>query len=108
MSAGPSGWAQLYVRAFLPAGETNEGQLQAFFPAAPPLLDVQADSLQAAWTVSMGATQVAPGYWTVVVAAGVEGRSAARWAPLGTRYYAVAVIDQGGGYATTGGELSRR
>ncbi len=100
-SAGPSGWAQLYVRAFLPAGETNEGQLQAFFPSAPPLLSVHADSLQAAWTVSMGATQVAPGYWTVVVAAEVEAKNGLRWAPLGTRYYAVAVIDQGGGYATT-------
>ena len=100
-SAGPAGWAQLYVRAFLAAGESNEGQLEAFFPSAPSLLDVRADSLRAAWTLTMGATPVAPGYWTVVVAAGVEGNSAQGWATLGTRYYAVAVIDQGGRYATT-------
>ena len=80
-SAGPAGWAQLYVRAFLAAGEANEGQLEAFFPSAPPLLDVRADSLRAAWTLTMGATPVAPGYWTVVVAAGVEGNSAQGSAP---------------------------
>jgi hypothetical protein len=35
---GPSGWAQLYLQAFLPAGESAEAALDAFYPDAPDLV----------------------------------------------------------------------
>ena len=49
-ATGPSGWAQLYLQAFLPAGEDAEAGIDAFYPDAPDLVGVQPDSLRAAWT----------------------------------------------------------
>ena len=84
-----------------PAGEDAEAGLDAFYPDAPDLVGVQPDSLRAGWTVVLGTEQQAPGYWTVTVAADVQGRSGAHWADLGARYYSVVVAGQGGHYSTT-------
>jgi hypothetical protein len=81
-ATGPSGWAQLYLQAFLPAGESAEAGLDAFYPDPPDLVGVQPDSLRAAWTVVLGTEQQSLGYWTVTVAADVQGRSGAHWADL--------------------------
>jgi hypothetical protein len=99
-ATGPGGWAQLYLQAFLPAGEDAQGGLDALYPGAPELMGVQPDSLRAAWTVVLGAQQQAPGYWAVTVAADVQGRSAGHWADLGARYYSVVVAGQAGHYST--------
>ena len=53
----------------------QRGPARSLLPDAPPLLEVQPDSLRAGWTVA-SAPSTAPGYWTVMVAADVEGRSA--------------------------------
>ncbi len=100
-AAGPQGWAQLYLKAFLTAGQSDQAQLEAYFPDAPTLLGVQADSMSAAWTVSMGARQSGPNYWTVIVAAALQGKRAGHWQALGTRYYSVAVAEAAGHYSTT-------
>ena len=100
-ATGPSGWAQLYLQAFLPAGEDAEAGLDAFYPDAPELVGVQPDSLRAGWTVVLSTEQQAPGYWTVTVAADVQGRSAGHWADLGARYYSVIVAGQAGHYTST-------
>jgi hypothetical protein len=51
--------------------------------------------------VVLGTEQQAPGYWTVTVAADVQGRSGGHWADLGARYYSVVVAGQAGHYSTT-------
>ena len=84
-----------------PRGEDAEAGLDAFYPDAPELVGVQPDSLRAGWTVVLRTEQQAPGYWTVTVAADVQGKSGAHWADLGTRYYSVVVAGQAGHYSTT-------
>lgn len=97
-----SGWAQLYVAAWLSAGEGQEDPLRAFFPATPALVGVRPGGLWAARTAAMAASEDSPGYWSVTVAADVVAVDRlGAWTPLGTRYYLVAVAAAGPGLVAT-------
>lgn len=97
-----TGWAQLYVAAWLSAGEGQEEQLRAFFPTTPSLTGVRPGGLWAARTAAMAASEDGPGYWSVTVAADVVSVDrAGAWTPMGTRYYLVAVAAAGPGLVAT-------
>lgn len=99
---GPSGFAQLFVDAYLPAGQENTASLASFMADPPGLADVTAGRLAATSTTALDATVVSPGYWTVEVAAQVEELDrSGQWDPLGVRFYRVGVIDRGGRYVAT-------
>lgn len=97
----PSGFAELYVGAFLSAGQDAEAGLRAFLPGAPALIGVVAGDLYAARTATLGARQVAPGYWSVVVAAEVLARAEGAYRPAGTRFYEVGVAVSGDALVAT-------
>jgi hypothetical protein len=105
-SAGAEGFAELFVAAFLSADED----------APPPLIgSLDARSLRAmeqGWwstvrTVSLGAEEVAPGYFAVTVAAEVLGKDPdsaeqTSWVGVGIRFYTVGVVETGSGWAAVG------
>jgi hypothetical protein len=95
-----SGWAELYVSAWLAAGDGDEDQLRPFFPEVPSLTGVRSGGLWAARTAAVAAAETAPGYWSVTVAADVMAADeAGGWTPAGTRYYRVAVASTPSGAA---------
>ena len=97
-----TGWAELYVAAWLAAGEGQEEPLRAFFPAVPSLIGVRPGGLWAARTAAVAASEDAPGYWSVTVAADVVSVDRAGvWTPMGSRYYLVAVAAAGTGLVAT-------
>jgi hypothetical protein len=99
MAAGPSGWAESYVATYVSAGEGTEDRLRPFL-ADPPQLEARPDSLRAVRTWVVDAKQVRAGYWSVTVAADLEGsKRHGRFAALGTRYFRVGVIAAAGGFA---------
>ncbi|MEU1628190.1 conjugal transfer protein [Streptomyces sp. NPDC020096] len=73
-SAGPSGFAQLFVAAYVSAGQGSQSALAAFYPGAD---GVELTGKPGTWHAEQLATvrmsTVAPGYWSVVVAARVTG-----------------------------------
>ena len=96
----PAGWAQLYVSAWLSAGDGDEDRLRSFFPGVPSLSGVRSGGLWAARTAAVAAGEVSPGYWSVTVAAEVMAAAkAGGWTPAGVRYYRVAVAATPGGAA---------
>jgi hypothetical protein len=114
---GPSGWAVLFVQAYLPAGQGTETSLAPFLGQVPQLVNVKAGSFSAASAVAVGALEVCPalhpdcGYWRITVAAQVMGAApttgattastvAAPMVALGTRYYVVGVQSRGGGFVS--------
>lgn len=91
-STGPSGWAELYVAAYLSAGDDT---LHSYFPQAPPVLGA-AGRRQATRTVALAATEVAPGYWSVTVAADVTVATGRSNRGTGIHYFVVPVLALGG------------
>ncbi|MFE6894790.1 conjugal transfer protein [Streptomyces sp. NPDC057694] len=69
-SAGPGGFAEMYVAAFLRAGDGSQNELGAFYPRAADLeLDGKADAVQVGQIAAVRVKEVAPGrYWSVTVA----------------------------------------
>ncbi|MFE5689889.1 conjugal transfer protein [Streptomyces sp. NPDC057651] len=72
-TAGPGGFAEMYVAAFLRAGEGSQGELAAFYPRAEDLeLGGKPDAVQVGQVAAVRVREVAPGrYWSVTVAARV-------------------------------------
>ncbi|MFE6904274.1 conjugal transfer protein [Streptomyces sp. NPDC057717] len=72
-TTGPGGFAEMYVAAFLRAGEGSQGELAAFYPRAEDLeLGGKPDAVQVGQIATVRVTEVAPGrYWSVTVAARV-------------------------------------
>ncbi|SEO89623.1 Conjugative transposon protein TcpC [Actinacidiphila rubida] len=113
-SLGPAGFAQLYVAAYIEAGEGSQKALAAFYPAAAQVsLSGKAGEQRAEQTAAVRFTTVAPGYWSVIVAARVTGPTVAADPAVeppnptgagssGLRYFQVAVRATGaagqGGY----------
>lgn len=89
----PTGFAELYVGAFVAAGEGTETTLEPFLADPPRLLGVTSESMYAARTGVMGADLVGPRYWSMTVAAEVLGRVGDGYESLGIRVYRVAVVD---------------
>lgn len=102
----PAGWAELYVAAYLQAGD-NSTAVQQFFPAAPPSLR-SAGRRQAARTVTVAASEVNPGYWSVTVAADVMDTSGPTTKSAGVHYFMVPVLALGGPESGGTGAAGRR
>ncbi|GAA2773118.1 conjugal transfer protein [Kitasatospora cinereorecta] len=98
---GPAGFAQLYVRAYLAAGNGTENSVTPYY-SGTLALNNPPGARTAATTVVMASTQVSPGYWSVTVAADVvahpQGGSAT---DTGLHYFQVGI--QATGPATAGG-----
>jgi hypothetical protein len=110
-SAGPEGVAELYVAAWLDAGEGEEDALEALYPDVPALRQVEAGARYAARTATVAAEELGGGYWSVTVAAEVlvaveasaeDDPGAAGYRRDGTHYYRVGVLQADGGYVATG------
>ncbi|MFF1400038.1 hypothetical protein ACFVZD_40410 [Streptomyces sp. NPDC058287] len=71
--AGPGGFAEMYVAAFLRAGEGSQNELAAFYPRAADLeLGGKPDAVQVGQIAAVRVKDIAPGrYWSVTVAARV-------------------------------------
>ncbi|GJF30259.1 hypothetical protein KNE206_29590 [Kitasatospora sp. NE20-6] len=88
---GPAGFAQLYVQAYLAAGNGTENNVAPYYSGTLSLNNPPA-ARTAATTVVMASTQVSPGYWSVTVAADVvahpQGGSAT---DTGLHYFQVGI-----------------
>ena len=103
-SVGAEGFAELYVAAWLDAGEGQEDGVRALYPDAPALRDVDAGSMYAARTATVAAEDLGGGYWSITVAAEVlvavvdeaassqDEPGAAGYRRHGTHYYRVGVL----------------
>ncbi|MEU5108480.1 conjugal transfer protein [Streptomyces sp. NPDC021354] len=71
--AGPTGFAELFVAAFVEAGQGEEDQLAPYYPSASQLdLDGAPARQTATQTTAVRVRQTAPGAWSVTVATRVE------------------------------------
>ncbi|MGF1617575.1 MAG: hypothetical protein ACFCU2_07175, partial [Acidimicrobiia bacterium] len=92
-TSGAEGVAELFIAAYLTAGEDSTKGLSPLLDRASPDR-VETGLLSATRTTSLGAVEVAPGYYAVTVAAEVvvadadsEGQQVS--VPAGTRFYSV-------------------
>lgn len=98
---GPSGFAQLFVQAYLEAGQGTESSLSPYY-SGTVTLTTPPDTRAANSTTAVASQQVQPGYWTVTVATRVvEKNSKGVWQIAGLEYYQVPV--QALGPASAGG-----
>ncbi|MGW7276630.1 conjugal transfer protein [Streptomyces sp. NPDC054864] len=73
-AAGPAGFAELYVAAYVKAGEGSEASLQRYFPGVRDVvLDAKPDVQRAERLATVQVKEVSGGYWSVTVAARVTG-----------------------------------
>ena len=106
-SAGAEGFAELFIAEFLKAGEGTPAEaLAASLDVLSPE-GMEEGLWVASRTVSLGAREVAPGYFAVTVAAEVlasDADSVAQptWTPVGTFFYTVGVTESGSGWAAVG------
>ena len=105
-SAGAEGFAELFVASFLSAGEGSPETLAAFLDVLS-LGGMEEGLWVVSRTVSLGAREVAPGYFAVTVAAEVVARDVdsmaqPTWVPVGTLFYTVGVTESGSGWAAVG------
>ncbi len=105
-TAGVEGFAELFVAAYLGAGEDSAGALRVFLDDRS-LDGVVVGSWRAVRTASLGARQVGPGYFAVTVAAEVVASESSSdgqgvWVPVRTGFYSVGVVETGSGWAVTG------
>lgn len=117
-AAGPAGFAELYVSAYVQAGKGSEASLQPYFPNIRDLtLEATPGVQRAERLAAVRVKEVSPGYWSVTVAAriaaGSEEASKSKGGTAGTperagavdarevlRYFQVPVksAGSGGGY----------
>ena len=105
-TSGAEGFAELFIAAYLTAGEPSTTDLSPFLDRTSPVR-VETGSWSATRTMSLGAEHVAPGYYAVTVAAEVvaadsDGEGRPVWVPVGTLFYSVGVAETDSGWATTG------
>jgi hypothetical protein len=104
-SAGAEGFAELYVASILAAdADTAEG-LSGI--AELPAGGASEGGWFASRTVSLGAEELAPGYFAVTVAADlaaedVDSEPERGWVAVGTRFYTVGVVETDSGWVATG------
>ena len=107
---GPSGFAQLYLAAYLEAGQGTENSLSPYFSGTVALTNTP-DTRSATRTVAAASSQVQDGYWSVTVAAEVAQKNAKGvWMDAGLQYYQVPVqvlgpASAGGTQRSTGSAL---
>ncbi|WUS97721.1 conjugal transfer protein [Streptomyces sp. NBC_00708] len=90
-ATGPSGFAELYVAAYLAAGEGTEEDLLPYY-SEPVTFANEPGSRSASRVVTVAAQQVEKGYWSVTVAARVSAKDkAGKMTDRGMHYYRVGV-----------------
>ena len=103
-STGAQGFAELYVATYLSeagAGDAS-GAAKAFYPVQVDLREMQARALYVAQTVTLEASELDEGYWSVTVGARVlAAAGAGGYQPLETRAYQVGVARSASGYVAT-------
>lgn len=97
-TSGAEGFAELYVSAFLQAGEGTEEDLRPFLPEELDLTGVVPRSLYIVRAASVGARAMGPRYWAVTVAAEVLASTEGGYVPAGHRYFTVGILEVPGGY----------
>ncbi|GAA1923639.1 conjugal transfer protein [Streptantibioticus ferralitis] len=96
---GPAGWADLYVDAYVAAGQGGEQQLAAYYPAAAQLrLSGTPGAQHAVATDAVHVQQVGAGYWAVTVAVQVADLGKDSGGPSQLRYFQVPVRSAGKGF----------
>ena len=100
------GFAELFIAAYLGAGENSTDVLIPFLDGVA-LDGVESGSWSATRTTSLGAQEISPGYFAVVVAAEIVATSSGTdeqpaWVPAGTRYFSVGVTETTIGWAVAG------
>ncbi|PVC81994.1 conjugal transfer protein [Streptomyces sp. CS014] len=109
-AAGPAGFAELFVAAFVQAGKGSEASLQPYFPGVRDVsLASEAGAHRASRLAAVRVKEVSDGYWSVTVATHVtasgeeqeKDRPAAQEERVGPggvlRYFQVPVKEVGGG-----------
>ncbi|MCX5216191.1 conjugal transfer protein [Kitasatospora sp. NBC_00240] len=87
----PTGFAQLFVGAYLEAGQGTESSLSPYF-ADPVVLTNPPASRSASRIVAVSSSEVEPGYWSVTVAARVIAKNKkGETADQGLQYFRVGV-----------------
>ena len=103
-SIGAEGFAELYVATYLSeagAGDAS-GAAKAFYPVQVDLREMQARALYVAQTVTLEASELGEGYWSVTVGARVlAAAGAGGYQPLETRAYQIGVARSATGYVAT-------
>ncbi|MEW1889860.1 MULTISPECIES: conjugal transfer protein [unclassified Streptomyces] len=90
-ATGPSGFAELYVAAYLAAGEGTEEDLLPYY-SEPVTLANEPGSRSASSVVTVAAQQAEKGYWSVTVAARISAKDkAGKMKDRGMHYYRVGV-----------------
>lgn len=105
-TTGAEGFAELFIAAYLGAGNGSAEDLGPFLDATS-LARVEGGSWSVTNTTSLGAVEVAPGYYAVtvaaeVVAADTDSEGQPVWVPVGTRFYSVGVAETETGWAIVG------
>lgn len=105
-TTGAEGFAELFIATYLDAGENSTDGLLPFVDGVS-LDGVKGGSWSVTTTTSLGAKEVAPGYYAVtvaaeVVAADADGEGQPVWVPVGTRFYSVGVAETTTGWTIVG------
>jgi len=92
-TSGVEGFAELFITAYLGAGDDSIDALDPFLDGVA-LDGVEVGSWSATRTTSLGAQEVSPGYYSVVVAAEVVATDTeSDDQPVGVRYFSVGVVE---------------
>lgn len=90
-ATGPAGFAELYLAAYLEAGEGTEDDLLPYYPESVNLAN-DPGSRTATSVVTVAAHQVSPGYWAVTVAARISAKNKnGKTIDQGLHYFRVGV-----------------
>ncbi len=88
---GPSGFAQLYLAAYLAAVQGTESSLAPYFSGTVTLTNTPG-TRTASRMVTIASREVQPGYWSVTVAADVQQKnSRGSFVDAGLQYYRIPV-----------------
>ncbi|ATM24756.1 hypothetical protein SMD44_p10257 (plasmid) [Streptomyces alboflavus] len=94
-STGPAGFAQLFVGAYLEAGEGSEEKLAPYYSGSVALTH-PAGTRSALRTQAMDAREVSSGYWSVTVAVNIAAKSKkGGYSDAGVQYFRVAIQSTG-------------
>jgi hypothetical protein len=96
---GVAGFAEMYVAKYL-SGEPEV--IDEFLPAAPSLAAMAPAEHYATRTAATDITAVAPGYWSVQVAADVLVLDGPGYVPAGLQHFRIGVVDDGGRLVAAG------
>jgi hypothetical protein len=105
-SSGAAGFAELFIAAYFDAGEDSTTGLDRFVEGVA-LDGVEAGSWSVVRTASLGAGEITPGYFSVMVAVELiahttAGDPTAPSEPVGTLFYSVAVAETDSGWTVIG------